>query len=83
MLQAIEILRDGSFYLYGKKEAPPTLAGMPMTLSDLAVAYRAVFWPGYSEPYISLDKHEDNRFAKVNFGGLLKDTRIGKLVLSK
>jgi hypothetical protein len=81
MLQAIEILRDGSFYLYGKKEAPPTLAGMPMTLSDLAVAYRAVFWPGYSEPYISLDKHEDNRFAKVNFGGLLKDTRIGQVVL--
>ncbi len=79
--EAIEISDDGKFYLYGRKGNLQTMAGEPMALSDLAVAYRAVFWPAHNEPYISLDKHEDNRYAKVNFGGLLQDTRIGQVVL--
>ncbi|MDP2323501.1 MAG: hypothetical protein Q8N51_05670, partial [Gammaproteobacteria bacterium] len=79
--QAIEVTDDNKFYLYGRQGETATLASTPLSVADLAVAYRAVFWSGWNEPYISLDKHEDNRYAKVNFGGLLTDTRIGQVVL--
>jgi hypothetical protein len=79
--EAIEISEDGEFFLYGRKSNLATMAGKQLSLSDLAVAYRAVFWPGFNEPYVSLDRHEDNRYAKVNFGGLLQDTQMGQVVL--
>ncbi len=78
---AIEVDEASKLYLYGREGETGTLAGSNMTLADLAVAYRAVFWCGDNEPYISLDQNEDNRFAKVNFGGLLADTRIGQVTL--
>ena len=40
-----------------------------------------MFHHGYNEPYISLDAHEDNCYAKVNFGGHLENTRVGHVVL--
>ena len=81
MPAAIEVDEAAKLYLYGREGETGTLAGSNMTLADLAVAYRAVFWCGDNEPYISLDQNEDNRFAKVNFGGLLADTKIGQVTL--
>jgi hypothetical protein len=78
---AVEVDEEARLYLYGRQGQFGTLAGSGMTLADLAVAYRAVFWCDADEPYISLDENEDNRFAKVNFGGLLADTRIGQVTL--
>lgn len=58
-----------------------TVAGQPLSLSDLAVAYRAVFHAGDNEAFISLDPHLDPTRVTVNFGGFLEDTRIGSVVL--
>ena len=79
-LEAVEVDQN-NLILYGKKTSPQTLAGVQLSLSDLAVIYRAFFHYGNNSPYISLDKNEDNRFAKVNFGGLLENTRVGNVVL--
>lgn len=78
---AVEVDDLSRLYLYGREGQTGTLAGSGMTLADLAVAYRAVFWCGDSEPYVSLDEHADNRLVAVNFGGLLADTRIGRVTL--
>lgn len=80
-LEAAEIDGNADFYLYGTPSAHQTLATQPQALEDFAVVYRSMFHHGYNAPYISLDRHEDNRFAKVNFGGLLEDTRVGSVVL--
>ncbi|MBI5252075.1 MAG: hypothetical protein HY912_21480 [Desulfomonile tiedjei] len=80
-LEAAEIDGNANFYLYGTPSARQTLAARPQSIEDLAVVYRSMFHYGYNAPYISLDRHEDNRYAKVNFGGLLEDTRIGNVVL--
>jgi hypothetical protein len=80
-LEAAEIDGNADFYLYGTPSARQTLATRPQSLEDFAVVYRSMFHHGYNAPYISLDRHEDNRFAKVNFGGLLEDTRVGSVVL--
>ncbi|MEQ1727519.1 MAG: hypothetical protein ABL982_03985 [Vicinamibacterales bacterium] len=72
------------FVLLGS-EAPegqrPTVDGEPLSISDLAVAYRAVFFAGKGEPYISLDRGPFADSVNVNFGGRLADTRIGRVVL--
>jgi hypothetical protein len=80
-LEAGEIDGNGNFYLYGTPSARRTVAGRPQSLEDFAVVYRSMFHYGHNAPYISLDRHEDNRYAKVNFGGLLEDTRVGSVVL--
>lgn len=80
-LEAAEIDENGYFYLYGTPSARQTVAGCPKSLEDFAVVYRSMFHHGHNAPYISLDRHEDNRYAKVNFGGLLEDTRVGSVVL--
>lgn len=80
-LEALEIDNDGHMFLYAQAAGDKTVGGAPQSLADLAVVYRAVFHNGKNPPYISLDKHEDNRLAKVNFGGLLADTRVGSVVL--
>lgn len=81
VLEAAEIDEDQNFYLYGTSDGKATVGGQPESLEDFAVVYRGVFHSGYNAPYISLDQHEDNRYAKVNFGGLLEDTRVGSVVL--
>ena len=57
-----------------------TLAGHLMELSDLAVAYRAVFHAGDNEAFISLDQNKYSTKATVNFGGF-ENTRLGSVVL--
>ncbi len=81
LLMAAEIDQENKFYLHGKGTTNLTIANKQVSLADIAVAYRAVFHHGYNEPYISLDQHEDNRYAKVNFGGNLQNTHIGHVVL--
>jgi hypothetical protein len=80
-LEAAEIDGNADFYLYGTPSVRQTLATRPQALEDFAVVYRSMFHHGYNAPYISLDRHEDNRYAKVNFGGLLEDTSVGSVVL--
>ncbi|MCK5127078.1 MAG: hypothetical protein KAR42_12565 [candidate division Zixibacteria bacterium] len=81
ILKAVEVDANNDLYFYGRKAENQTLAGSPISLADLAVIYRSIFHYGYNSPYISLDKHEDNRFAKVNFGGNLENTHAGHVVL--
>lgn len=81
ILEAVEADENNDLYFYGKAARNQTLAGEPLSLADLAVIYRSVFHYGYNSPYISLDKHEDNRYAKVNFGGYLENTHVGHVVL--
>jgi hypothetical protein len=80
-LKAIEVDEDNDLFFYGKEASNQTVAGQPLSISDIAVIYRAIFHHGYNEPYISLDAHEDNRYAKVNFGGYLENTRVGHVLL--
>ena len=81
ILEAVEVDPNNDLYFYGRKALHQTIAGFPVSLSDIAVIYRSIFHYGDNSPYISLDKHEDNRFAKVNFGGHLENTRVGHVVL--
>ena len=81
ILEAVEVDANNRLYFYGKKAAKQTLAGHPVSLSDIAVIYRSIFHYGNNAPYISLDKHEDNRYAKINFGGHLENTHAGNVVL--
>ncbi len=81
ILEAVEVDANKDLYLYGRKASGQTLAGYPISISDIAVIYRSIFHYGYNAPYISLDKHEDNRYAKVNFGGHFENTHAGHVVL--
>lgn len=81
ILEAVEVDYNNDLYFYGRASNSQTIAGHPLSLSDIAVIYRAIFHYGNNAPYISLDRNEDNRYAKVNFGGLLENTRIGEVVL--
>lgn len=80
-LEAVEVDERNDIFFYGKGASDQTIAGKPVSLSDIAVIYRSIFHYGYNAPYISLDTHEDNRYAKVNFGGHLENTRVGHVVL--
>ena len=79
--EAVEVDENNNLLFYGTKSIRKTLAGFPLSISDLAVVYRSIFHYGYNAPYISLDKNEDNRYAKVNFGGHLANTHAGDVVL--
>jgi hypothetical protein len=69
---------DGSMRLLGSRgSGSSTLAGRPVALSDLAVAYRAVFHGGLAEPYMSLDRGLSPQSAIVNYGGRLRDSSLG------
>lgn len=81
ILEAVEVDVNNDLYFYGRKAQKQTFAGYPLSLSDIAVIYRSIFHYGNNAPYISLDKHEDNRYAKVNFGGHFENTRVGNVVL--
>ena len=80
-LMAIEVDDNDDLYFYGMAKDNVTLDGKQISISDLAVIYRSIFHHYENAPYISLDKNEDNRFAKVNFGGHLQNTRVGQVVL--
>ncbi|MBL7086951.1 MAG: hypothetical protein ISS28_07655 [Candidatus Cloacimonetes bacterium] len=79
--EAIEVDKQNRLYLYGLKSHIQKLCGFPLSLSDIAVVYRSIFHCGNNSPYISLDNNEDNRYAKVNFGGHLENTHVGNVVL--
>ena len=81
-LEAAEVDTHGNLYLYGiPRKDYETVARSNQSLSDFAVVYRSINHSGKNPPYISLDNHEDNRYAKVNFGGYLEDTGVGSVVL--
>jgi len=80
-LEAVEVDERNDIFFYGRSASDQTIAGKPVSISDIAVIFRAIFHYGYNAPYISLDTHEDNRYAKVNFGGHLENTRVGHVVL--
>ena len=80
-LEAVEVDERNNIFFYGRSASDQTIAGQPVSISDIAVVYRSIFHYGYNAPYISLDTHEDNRYAKVNFGGHLENTRVGHVVL--
>lgn len=80
--EAIEVTNDNKLYIYAQQhDVHQTIAKEPIAFSDFAVIYRSIFHYGYNPPFISLDKNEDNRYAKVNYGGYLENTRVGEVVL--
>ena len=81
-LEGAYLNNEGNLVLYGSKgSTEPTLEGQPIDLSDLAVAYRAVYYAGHGDAYISLDPSPYPEQVNVNFGGRLADTRMGWVVL--
>ena len=71
---------EGSLVIVGS-EGFETLSGAPISISDLAVAYRACFHSGANESFVSLDPHRHPAMVSVNFGGYLEDTRVGSVLL--
>ena len=80
-LEAVEVDEANELYFYGRKSEKQSIAGRQLSLADIAVVYRSIFHYGNNAPYISLDTDEDNRYAKVNFGGHLENTLVGDVVL--
>jgi len=74
-------LGAGSLILVGEKSRPETLDGAPLSIADLAVAYRACAHSGANEPFVSLDPHAQPTKVTVSLGGYLEDTRIGTVLL--
>ena len=80
-LSGAAIDQKSTLVLVGKKGRAQTVASRPVQLSDLAVAYRAVFHAGDNKPFVSLDAHTNPTLTKVNFGGFLEDSQIGNVIL--
>ena len=74
-------LSSGSLILVSEKSSPETLAGAPLSIADLAIAYRACVHSGANEPFVSLDPHAEPTKVAVSLGGYLEDTRIGAVLL--
>ncbi len=81
-LEGAQIDPDEGLVLFANPDRRNTLAGEPLTLADLAVAYRAAFHAGDNAAFVSLDPNVDSGAVSVNFGGFLEDTRIGATVLA-
>ncbi len=77
-----ELDPEAGLVLYATRATAPTLSSTPVTLADLAVAYRAAFHAGDNGPFVSLDTHPNPLLSAVNFGGHLEDTRLGEVVLA-
>lgn len=76
------LLAGDELQLLGSEVDPaPALLGEDLTLADLAVAYRAVFHGSLAEPYMSLDKGPSPQRSIVNYGGRLRDTKLGLVSL--
>jgi len=80
-LEGAQLSRTEGLVLYGQRGERPTLCGQPVSLADLAVAYRAAFHAGDNAAFVSLDEHADPTRVTVNYGGFLENTRIGSVVL--
>jgi hypothetical protein len=80
-LEGVRLSAEEGLALYAKPGPRPELAGGPVSLADLAVAYRASVHAGENKAFVSIDPHRDLTLSTVNFGGYLEDTRIGKVVL--
>ncbi|MDH3285281.1 MAG: hypothetical protein OEQ13_11115, partial [Acidobacteriota bacterium] len=81
-LEGGKLSEDGQLTLLGSRpKRRPTLLGQPVTLADMAVAYRAVFHSAGDEPYMSLDRAHSPHVSLVNYGGRLRDTAIGMVSL--
>jgi hypothetical protein len=80
-LEGAQLSRGEGLVLYGRPGERLTLCGEPLSLADLAVAYRAAVHAGDNQAFVSLDEHLDPTKVTVNFGGFLEDTRIGSVVL--
>ena len=81
VLEGAQLSRTEGLVLYGRPGKRLSLRGEPLSLADLAVAYRAAFHAGDNQAFVSLDEHADPTRATVNFGGFLEDTRVGSVVL--
>ena len=81
-LEGARLEADGTLRLFGSQSArPTTMLGQPISLADMAVAHRAIFHGGLAEPYMSLDRGFSPQAAIVNYGGRLRDTRMGLVSL--
>jgi len=81
-LEGARLMPDGSIrFLSSESKQPATLLGEPLTLADMAVAYRAIFHGGLGDPYMSLDRGFTPQTTHVNYGGRLRDTRLGMVAL--
>ncbi len=81
-LEGARLLPDGTIrFLSGEGGRPGTILGEPLTLADMAVAYRAIFHGGLGDPYMSLDRGYTPQTTHVNYGGRLRDTRLGTVAL--
>ena len=81
-LEGARLLPDGSIrFLSSESDRPGTVLGEPLTLADMAVAYRAIFHGGLGDPYMSLDRGYTPQTTHVNYGGRLRDTRLGMVAL--
>lgn len=82
LLEGLQLDPDRGLVLFGTRPSvKPLIAGSPASISDFTTAYRAAFHAGLAQAYVSLDLHEDSTRTKVNFGGLLENTRLGLSVL--
>jgi len=70
-LEGARLDADEGLVLFANPDRRDTFNGEPVTLADLAVAYRAVFHAGDNDAFISLDPNADPGKASVNFGGYL------------
>lgn len=81
-LEGARLLPDGSLrFLTSEGGTAGGILGEPLTLADMAVAYRAIFHGGLGSPYMSLDRGYTPQTTHVNYGGRLRDTRLGMVAL--
>lgn len=75
---------EGRVWLIGAdaKGVAPSIDGRRPSLSDLAVAYRAMQFGNGGELYMSLDASPDPAFLSVQLAGRLADTSIGAVTLA-
>jgi hypothetical protein len=72
---------NGTLTLLSSERGAMRLLGRPLSLADVAVAYRAIFHGGLAEPYMSLDRGDAPQLSLVNYGGRLRDTSLGLVSL--
>ncbi|HEY6000813.1 MAG TPA: hypothetical protein VI078_16120, partial [bacterium] len=81
-LEGAQLDAAAGLVLFARPDRRDSLGGEPVSLADLAVAYRAAFHAGDNDAFVSLDPNADPVLTSVNFGGTLEDTRIGAAVLA-
>lgn len=79
--EGVRLSPEEGLVFYARPGPRQVLANSPVSLADLAVAYRAAVHAGENKAFVSLDPHRDPTLSTVNFGGYLEDTGIGQVVL--